>query len=78
MIHLYGKSNKEKLLNQLGYDKEDIINPEEVQLQYSLQSLFPYLKLPQADCQTALVFHLFSAKTPLILPFNYFKLRQHQ
>ncbi len=32
MIHLYGKSNKEKLLNQLGYDKEDIINPEEVRV----------------------------------------------
>ena len=32
MIHLYGKSNKEKLLNQLGYDKEDIINPEKVRV----------------------------------------------
>lgn len=32
MIHLYGKSNKEKLLNQLGYDEEDIINPAEVRV----------------------------------------------
>lgn len=32
MIHLYGKSDKEKLLNQFGYDEEDMINPEEVRV----------------------------------------------
>jgi len=51
MIHLYGKSNKEKLLNEFGYDEEDIINPAEVRV-YQFTSEKGATVIQKLSCQS--------------------------
>ena len=51
MIHLYGKSNKEKLLNEFGYDEEDIINPVEVRV-YQFTSEKGATVIQKLSCQS--------------------------